>query len=83
MIRGAVEQLTDEDCEHILAYLEDMRVSYAGGLSNTDADIGMHRVIMSRADNTIIAALARRGLFPFGQSESGSAPHRLAMHIRT
>jgi GntR family transcriptional repressor for pyruvate dehydrogenase complex len=56
-VSGAVEQLTDEDCEQILAYLDDMRASYAEGYSDTDADIGMHRVIMSRADNTIIAAL--------------------------
>jgi DNA-binding FadR family transcriptional regulator len=34
-----------------------MRESYAAGIRDTDADIGMHRVIMSRADNTIIAAL--------------------------
>ena len=56
-VSGAVEQLTDEDCEQILGYLEDMRTSYEEGNSLTDADIGMHRVIMSRADNTIIAAL--------------------------
>jgi GntR family transcriptional repressor for pyruvate dehydrogenase complex len=56
-IVGAVEQLTDEDCDQIRHYLEDMRASYELGLSDTDADIGMHRVIMSRAHNTIIAAL--------------------------
>jgi DNA-binding FadR family transcriptional regulator len=56
-ISGAVEQLTDEDCEKILGYLEDMRRSFEQGVTDTDADIGMHRVIMSRADNTIIAAL--------------------------
>ncbi len=56
-ISGAVEQLTDEDCTQILAYLDDMRASVEKGYSDTDADIGMHRVIMSRADNTIIAAL--------------------------
>lgn len=56
-ISDAVEQLTDDDCEQVLAYLEDMRMSYLEGRSLTDADIGMHRVIMSRADNTIIAAL--------------------------
>lgn len=56
-ISDAVEQLTDDDCEQILAYLEDMRLCYLEGRSLTDADIGMHRVIMSRADNTIIAAL--------------------------
>jgi DNA-binding FadR family transcriptional regulator len=56
-ISGAVEQLTDEDCEQILAYVASMRESFEAGVSVTDADIGMHRVIMSRADNTIIAAL--------------------------
>lgn len=56
-VSGAVEQLTDEDCEQILAYLDDMRASVEDGYSDTNADIGMHRVIMSRADNTIIAAL--------------------------
>lgn len=56
-VSGAVEQLTDDDCAQILAYLEEMRESFEQGRSDTDADIGMHRVIMSRADNTIIAAL--------------------------
>lgn len=56
-ISGAVEQLTDEDCDQILAYLDTMRKSFEQGVTDTDADIGMHRVIMSRADNTIIAAL--------------------------
>jgi DNA-binding FadR family transcriptional regulator len=56
-VSGAVEQLTDEDCDLILKYLGDMRVSFEQGVTDTDADLGMHRVIMSRADNTIIAAL--------------------------
>lgn len=56
-VSGAVEQLTDEDCADVAAFLKDMQSSYSEGLSDTDADIGMHRVIMSRADNTIIAAL--------------------------
>ncbi len=56
-VSAAVEQLTDDDCGEIQGYLDDMRASYERGLSDTDADIGMHRVIMSRADNTIIAAL--------------------------
>jgi GntR family transcriptional repressor for pyruvate dehydrogenase complex len=57
VVSGAVEQLTDEDCDQILAFLDAMRASSEDGSSNTDADIGMHRVIMSRADNTLIAAL--------------------------
>lgn len=56
-VSGAVEQLTDEDCERILGFLGDMRASFEKGVTDTDADLGMHRVIMSRADNTIIAAL--------------------------
>ncbi len=56
-VSGAVEQLTDEDCEQILGLLATMRERYEAGVTDTEADIGMHRVIMSRADNTIIAAL--------------------------
>lgn len=57
VIGGAVEQLTDEDCEQILGFLATMRERHEAGVTDTEADIGMHRVIMSRADNTIIAAL--------------------------
>ena len=56
-VSGAVEQLTDEDCDQIRGFIDEMRKSLDEGRSDTDADIGMHRVIMSRADNTIIAAL--------------------------
>lgn len=56
-VSSAVEQLTDEDCAQILLFLEDMRIGFEEGITDTDADIGMHRVIMSRADNKIIAAL--------------------------
>src|SRR5215218_256479 len=33
-VSDAVEQLTDEDCEQILAYLEDMRSSYEKGYTD-------------------------------------------------
>ena len=56
-VSGAVEQLTDEDCVQIQDNLEDMRASFEEGVVDTEADLGMHRVIMTRADNTIIAAL--------------------------
>ena len=56
-VSGAVEQLTDEDCDQIVSYLESMRAHHISGKTDTASDIGMHRVIMSRADNTIIAAL--------------------------
>jgi GntR family transcriptional regulator, transcriptional repressor for pyruvate dehydrogenase complex len=56
-VSGAVEQLTDDDCDQIRGFIDEMRKSFEEGRSDTDADIGMHRVIMSRADNTIIAAL--------------------------
>ncbi|MEZ4531819.1 MAG: FCD domain-containing protein [Thermomicrobiales bacterium] len=56
-VSDAVEQLTDEDCDQILAYLDAMRASSKQGYTDTDADIGMHRVIMNRSDNRIIAAL--------------------------
>ena len=56
-VSSAVEQLTGDDCEQILRYLDDMRAGLEEGFTNTDADIGMHRVIMSRADNKIVASL--------------------------
>lgn len=56
-IGPAVEQLTDDDCDKIGGFLAAMWASYDAGGPNTDADIGMHRVIMNRADNKIIAAL--------------------------
>ncbi len=56
-VSGAVEQLTDEDCAQITGFLEVMRQCHASGITDTGADIGMHRVIMSRAENTIVAAL--------------------------
>ncbi|TXG79393.1 MAG: FadR family transcriptional regulator [Thermomicrobiales bacterium] len=56
-VSDAVEQLTDDDCAQILTYLDNMRASFQHGYIDTDADIGMHRVIMNRSDNRIIAAL--------------------------
>ena len=56
-VSNAVELLTDDDCEHIRAFIESMRRHARLGLDDTDSDLGMHRVIMSRAHNRIIAAL--------------------------
>ncbi|MGD9711924.1 MAG: FadR/GntR family transcriptional regulator [Thermomicrobiales bacterium] len=53
----AVEQLSDADCAQIAAFIDTMRVNAARGIRDTDSDIGLHRVIMNRADNRIIAAL--------------------------
>ena len=55
-VSGAVEQLTDEDCDRIRDCFDEMRSSFDKGEPATGADIGMHRIIMSRADNTIISA---------------------------
>ncbi len=56
-VGSAVEQLTDADCSQISGHIELMRMHTAEGKRDTENDIGLHRVIMSRAGNTIIAAL--------------------------
>ncbi len=56
-VSNAVELLTDDDCQQIAAYIDTMRRNAEEGMRDSDSDIGMHRVIMNRADNRIIAAL--------------------------
>jgi DNA-binding FadR family transcriptional regulator len=56
-VSNAVQQLTDDDCAQILRYIEALRLAAAQGRDDSESDLGMHRVIMSRARNRIIAAL--------------------------
>lgn len=56
-VSNAVELLTDEDCHQIETYMDTMRRNARQGTRDSASDIGMHRVIMNRADNRIIAAL--------------------------
>lgn len=56
-IAGAVEQLTDDDLNEISRCIESMRHHAAEGQDDPAGDLGMHRRIMSRSDNRIIAAL--------------------------
>jgi len=57
VVSTAVEQLTEADCEQIAGYIEALREHARQGVRDTESDIGMHRVVMNRADNRIIAAL--------------------------
>jgi GntR family transcriptional repressor for pyruvate dehydrogenase complex len=54
---SAVAQLTDDDCSEIEAHLDAMRLHAQQGVRDSESDIGMHRVIMRRADNRVLAAL--------------------------
>jgi DNA-binding FadR family transcriptional regulator len=56
-VSGAVERLTDEDLVEIERLWEDIIAYAAKGETNTAADLGLHRVIMSRADNRFIVAM--------------------------
>ncbi len=54
---SAVEQLSDSDCREIEQHLESMRTNALNGDRDSESDIGMHRVIMRRSDNRVVAAL--------------------------
>lgn len=56
-VRGAVERLTDEDLAEIERLWESIQAHTAAGVTHTASDLGLHRVIMSRADNRFIVAM--------------------------
>lgn len=56
-VSNAVERLTDDDLQQIGAYMQEMRDHARNSTRDAASDLGMHRTIMSRADNRIIAAL--------------------------
>jgi GntR family transcriptional repressor for pyruvate dehydrogenase complex len=56
-VSNAVERLADQDLDQIRAYLQELRENARIGQRDRTSDLGMHRVIMSRSDNRIIAAL--------------------------
>ncbi len=75
-VSGAVEQLTDEDCAQVLAYLEDMRASYCKGIFGHRCRYrhapGHHEPRRQHHHRR----LARCGLFAHRQSRPGSATNR-------
>ena len=56
-VSDAVERLTDADLLEIERLWERISSDAAKGMKNTPADLGLHRVIMSRADNRFIVAM--------------------------
>lgn len=56
-ISEAIERLTDDDLAEIDRLLAGMKERAARGEPYTDEDLGMHRVIMGRADNRLVAAM--------------------------
>jgi len=53
----AVERLTDDDLTEIRRLWASMQMHAEAGMTNTEGDLGLHRVIMSRADNRFIIAM--------------------------
>jgi len=56
-VSNAVERLTDDDLQQIRAFMAEMRGHARNSNRDAASDLGMHRTIMSRADNRIIAVL--------------------------
>jgi DNA-binding FadR family transcriptional regulator len=54
---NAVTRLTDDDLADLQRYWDRIVVDTAAGITNSAADFGLHRVIMSRADNRFIVAM--------------------------
>lgn len=57
LARDAVERLTDDDLAEIERLWESISAGTAAGVTNPAADLGLHRVIMSRAENRLIVAM--------------------------
>ena len=57
MAQDAVERLTDSDLAEIQRLWNQISADAAAGATNTAADLGLHRVIMSRAENRLIVAM--------------------------
>jgi GntR family transcriptional repressor for pyruvate dehydrogenase complex len=53
----AVERLTDGDLAEIQRLWSSIQAHAEAGETNTEGDLGLHRVIMSRADNRFIIAM--------------------------
>jgi GntR family transcriptional repressor for pyruvate dehydrogenase complex len=57
LAREAVERLTDNDLLEIQRLWEAIAAGAAAGVTSLAADLGLHRVIMSRAENRLIVAM--------------------------
>jgi DNA-binding FadR family transcriptional regulator len=57
MATDAVSRLTSDDLDEIEALWARIEAGAAANSSDTDADLGLHRVIMRRAENRLIVAM--------------------------
>jgi DNA-binding FadR family transcriptional regulator len=57
LAQDAVARLTDEDLVEIERLWARISAATAAGATSLDADLGLHRVIMSRAENRLIVAM--------------------------
>jgi DNA-binding FadR family transcriptional regulator len=57
MAADATRRLTDDDLATMHHYWDQIQAAALTGRSDTEADLGLHRTIMQRADNTLIVAM--------------------------
>lgn len=57
MAADATHRLTDDDLATMHRYWDQIQAAALTGRSDTEADLGLHRTIMQRADNTLIVAM--------------------------
>ena len=57
MAADATHRLTDDDLDQLRAYWQQYQERAREGLPNTEADLGLHRTIMQRADNRLIVSM--------------------------
>ena len=57
MAADATHRLTDADLVTLRGYWDQIQAAALTGRSDTEADLGLHRTIMQRADNTLIVAM--------------------------
>lgn len=57
MAADATSRLTDEDLAQIQYFWSRIQAGAVEGHSDTEADLGLHRTIMQRADNRLIVAM--------------------------
>lgn len=79
MAADAVGNLTDEDLVEISRLWDCIQAAAAQGENSTDADLALHRVIMSRSENRLIVAMldAVHALAVSKMAEKVHSPERI------
>lgn len=57
MAADATRRLTDDDLQTLRGFWDQIQTAALTGQSDTEADIGLHRTIMQRADNRLVVSM--------------------------